>query len=213
MWIRCRGNVFTEPLLSNDRGIHIQTHRLIRGIYEVRRWDGLRCHDIRTKFNKDYFRYLEVERGIQTHREHGDLISLFLFFQNKESRLKIMKQEVLGRTNRLLSSIHVPHWKRWVLQFFYCCVCIRYRGNVSATIGEFLPSRCLATIRGFLPIRCLAMIEGYTDRQKHTYTQTGMWSHKPTLFFQNKESTLKVCKGNQSLREEDPIIATLFIPK
>jgi hypothetical protein len=41
-------------------------------------------------------------------------------------------QEVLGRTNRLLSLIrHGPHRKRHVQQFFYCCVCIRYRGNVS----------------------------------------------------------------------------------
>jgi hypothetical protein len=36
--IRCSGNVFTEPLPCNDRGIHIQTHRLMgRGIYEARR--------------------------------------------------------------------------------------------------------------------------------------------------------------------------------
>jgi hypothetical protein len=35
--IRCRGNVFTQPLPSNDRGIHIQTHRLMGGVYEVRR--------------------------------------------------------------------------------------------------------------------------------------------------------------------------------
>jgi hypothetical protein len=32
MRIRYRGNVSTEPLPSNDRGIHIQTHRLMRGI-------------------------------------------------------------------------------------------------------------------------------------------------------------------------------------
>jgi hypothetical protein len=38
----------------------------------------------------------------------------------------------LGRTNRLLSLIrHWPHSKRLVQQFFYCCVNIRYRGNVS----------------------------------------------------------------------------------
>jgi hypothetical protein len=43
-----------------------------------------------------------------------------------------IKQEVLGRTNRLLSlTRHGPHWKRRVQQFFYCGVCIRYRGNVS----------------------------------------------------------------------------------
>jgi hypothetical protein len=44
--IRGRGNVFTEPLPSNDRGIYIQTHRLMTGIYEVSRSDGLRYHDI-----------------------------------------------------------------------------------------------------------------------------------------------------------------------
>jgi hypothetical protein len=48
-----------------------------------------------------------------------------------------MLQEVLGRTNDLLSFIHHrAHWKRRVQQFFYC-VCIRYRGNVST---EQLPS-------------------------------------------------------------------------
>jgi hypothetical protein len=43
--IHCRGNVSTEPLLSNDMGMHIETNKLIRGIYEVRRWD-----DVHTKF-------------------------------------------------------------------------------------------------------------------------------------------------------------------
>jgi hypothetical protein len=51
---RCSGNVFTEPLPSNDRGIHIQTQRLMGGVYEARRSDGLRCYDIRTKFHKDW---------------------------------------------------------------------------------------------------------------------------------------------------------------
>jgi hypothetical protein len=37
VYILCRGNVFTEPLPSNDRRIHIQTQRLMGGIYEVRR--------------------------------------------------------------------------------------------------------------------------------------------------------------------------------
>jgi hypothetical protein len=35
--VRCRGNNFTEALPSNDKDIHIQTHGLVRGIYEVRR--------------------------------------------------------------------------------------------------------------------------------------------------------------------------------
>jgi hypothetical protein len=36
MCIRCRGNVVTEPLRSNDMRIHLVTHRLMGGIYEVR---------------------------------------------------------------------------------------------------------------------------------------------------------------------------------
>jgi hypothetical protein len=88
---------------------------------------------------------------------------------------------VLGKTNRILSLIRDgPHWKRRVQQYFYCCVCIRYRGNdrgiftkplssddrVSlpsrclATIGGFLLSRCLPTTGRFLPSRCLATIDG-----------------------------------------------------
>jgi hypothetical protein len=52
--------------------------------------------------------------------------------------LSVKKQEVLRRTNSVLSSIrHGPHWKRRVQQFLYCWMCIRYRGNVST---EPLPS-------------------------------------------------------------------------
>jgi hypothetical protein len=50
MCIRCRGNVFTEPLPSK---IYIQTPRLIGGIYKACRSDGLRCHDMtHTRFHK-----------------------------------------------------------------------------------------------------------------------------------------------------------------
>jgi hypothetical protein len=30
---------------------------LMGGIYDVRQWDGLRCHDTHTKFNKDWVRH------------------------------------------------------------------------------------------------------------------------------------------------------------
>jgi hypothetical protein len=61
--IRCRGNVFTDPLPSNNTGIHIQTHWLMGGtsIYEARRWNGLRCRDIHIKFYKDWFRRSKVD--------------------------------------------------------------------------------------------------------------------------------------------------------
>jgi hypothetical protein len=42
-----------------------------------------------TNFHKDWFRHSKVNRGdSQTHRQHGDRISLRLFFENKESRLR-----------------------------------------------------------------------------------------------------------------------------
>jgi hypothetical protein len=32
--IRCRGNILTESLPSNDKGIQILAHRLVRGIFK-----------------------------------------------------------------------------------------------------------------------------------------------------------------------------------
>jgi hypothetical protein len=81
-------------------------------------------------------------------------------------------QEVLGRTNRLLSLIRQgPHWKR-IQQLFCCCMCIHYRGNVST---EPSPSNDWGIFREPVPI----INEGYTQ----THTLTATWSHKPTLFF------------------------------
>jgi hypothetical protein len=78
------------------------------------------------------------------------------------------EQEVLGRTNCLLSLIrHRPHWKQCVQQFFYCCVCIRYRGNVYT---KPLPSKD----RGIFT-------EPLTSNDRGD-TQTATQFHKPTLF-------------------------------
>jgi hypothetical protein len=76
--------VFTEPLPSNDRGAHINT-------------------DWREGFMKYsgamiYIpRFIKIVSGIQslmgeggfTDTQHGDVMSLLSYFQNKESRLKI----------------------------------------------------------------------------------------------------------------------------
>jgi hypothetical protein len=65
------------------------------------RW--FRCHDIYeyTKFHKDWFSHSKVDKGTQTHRQHGDRISLLLFLQNKESRIKIKN------TNKMKNSIGI----------------------------------------------------------------------------------------------------------
>jgi hypothetical protein len=89
-----------------------------------------------------------------------------------EDTFFILKQEVLGRINRLLSlKRHGPHWKRRVQQFFYCYVHIRYRGNVST---EPSPSNDRRNFTEPLP----------SNDKGHARTQTVTWSHKLTSFFQ-----------------------------
>jgi hypothetical protein len=53
----------TETLPSNDREVHIQTHRLIGGVYEVLRSNALSCYDTHTKFHKEWFRHSKVKKG------------------------------------------------------------------------------------------------------------------------------------------------------
>jgi hypothetical protein len=56
------GEILPSLCLASTGGIHVQTHRLMVRIYEVRRWDALKCHDIYTEFHKDSFRYSTVNR-------------------------------------------------------------------------------------------------------------------------------------------------------
>jgi hypothetical protein len=58
----------------------------------------VRCHNVHIRFHKDWLRHSEADRGrfidTQTPTEHGDLISIHLFFQNRENRLTIPFQLV-----------------------------------------------------------------------------------------------------------------------
>jgi hypothetical protein len=54
--IRCSGNVFTEPLPSNDRGIHIQTHRLMMG--------GIYKYAVEMGSGVPWFRHSNINRGV-----------------------------------------------------------------------------------------------------------------------------------------------------
>jgi hypothetical protein len=74
------GICFKSLCLAMIGEIHIQTHRLMGGIYEVGRHNGLKC-TIHTKFHKDWFRHSKANVGYwQTHSHHGDNISLLSFF-------------------------------------------------------------------------------------------------------------------------------------
>jgi phospholipase C len=43
------------------------------------------------KFHEDWLSHSEIDKGGYTDTQHGDHISLLLFFQNKESRLKLKR--------------------------------------------------------------------------------------------------------------------------
>jgi hypothetical protein len=122
--------------------------------------------------------------------------------------LNSVRQEVLGRTNRLFSLIwHRAHWKQRVQQFFYCYVFVTVvtflPSRCLATIGGFLPSHCLATIRAILPSRCLATIGGdtHTHRQQRNLISF-------LLFFQNKESRLK--RGTSTFKQHTWPVTSLW---
>jgi hypothetical protein len=65
-------------------------------IYEVHSSDGLRCHEIHTTSHKYWFRHSQLNRGSLTDTQQGDIISLLLFFQNKENKLKSVRIFSLG---------------------------------------------------------------------------------------------------------------------
>jgi hypothetical protein len=66
---------------------------LFGGIYELWRWDSHWWHGTHARFHDDRSRRWNVARAwvihLQTHRQLDDLITVFLFYYNKESRLKI----------------------------------------------------------------------------------------------------------------------------
>jgi hypothetical protein len=74
VFIRFRGNVFTEPLPSNDTGIHIQAHILMGGVHEVHCSDVLMCHDVHTKFHKDLLRHSKGDGGGGKHRHTNCMV-------------------------------------------------------------------------------------------------------------------------------------------
>jgi hypothetical protein len=90
--IYCRENVSTEPLPRNCKG-YTYRHRLMGRTYEVSRWDGLRCHDIHSEFQKDWFRHSKVNKGGYTDTRTGMKSHMFTFiFQHKEgSQIRKMK--------------------------------------------------------------------------------------------------------------------------
>jgi hypothetical protein len=82
--IRYRGNVSTEPLPSNDKGNF--TEPLLSNDKGTLT-DPLPSNDKGTLTEP----LPSSDRGLHRHadRQQRDLISLLLFFQNKENRLKI----------------------------------------------------------------------------------------------------------------------------
>jgi hypothetical protein len=127
---------------------------------------------------------------------------------HRQNRNWQQQQEDLGRTNRLLFLIrHGQHWKRRIQQFFYCFVCIRYRGNVSTEplpsndrgiFTESLPSKDKGIFTEPLPINDKGIFTEplpSNDRGIHRERNTHRQQRdliSLLLFFQNKEQSLKI---------------------
>jgi hypothetical protein len=73
--------------MATIRGVHLKT--LMRGIYEIFRGDGFRCHDIYPKFCEDWFRHSEVDKEGYTDTKGARFSHKPTFiFSKKESGLK-----------------------------------------------------------------------------------------------------------------------------
>jgi hypothetical protein len=87
--IRCRGNIFNEPLSNNDRGIHIYRRTDC--------WEGFIKYtvDVGSGAMINIPSLIKIVSAIQKliwggiHRHYGNAYFYFIFFQNRESRLKV----------------------------------------------------------------------------------------------------------------------------
>jgi hypothetical protein len=119
-----------------------------------------------------------------------DNIALLIIKVNNSS-VKCDLFKVLGRTNWLLYLIwHGPHWKRSVQQSFYCCVCIRYRGNIST---EPLPNNDRGTSTEPLSSNDKGIFtEPLPSNDKGIHRQQRDLVSLVYFFFQNNKSRLKI---------------------
>jgi hypothetical protein len=76
--------------LAMIRGIYIQTHRLVGGIYKVHHWDGFRRHDIHTEFHKDQFRHSKVVRGAITQTAWWSHAYFYFFKVSQEALNRLL---------------------------------------------------------------------------------------------------------------------------
>jgi hypothetical protein len=89
-----------------------RTIRLVRGIYEARRWDGLRCHGIYTKFHKHavswFGGFTETQTAWWTHKPTFS-------FSNKLNWLKIEIRCVFVNPPYQLSNAWTSIYETWYL--------------------------------------------------------------------------------------------------
>jgi hypothetical protein len=148
--LHCRGNVFTEPLPSNDRGIHIQTyrHRLMGGIYKESGWDGLRCHNICIRFHKDWFPHSNVDReNIHTQTARWSHKPT----KNKDSRPKIK----LGLWHSLAMCVSPHSINFWMPEPIFMKLDTYITASEPITTTYFKnPSHKTACLCVYAPYRC-----------------------------------------------------------
>jgi hypothetical protein len=101
------GTCLPSRCLATISGIQIYTHRLMGGIYEVRRCDGLRCHKDWLSFKSWWGgdRHIDTRTALRCQ-------SLLVYCKDKESRLKrmLMKYCVRKCTGFIWLGIRSSGW-------------------------------------------------------------------------------------------------------
>jgi hypothetical protein len=139
MCIRYRGNLSTEPLASNDRGIFIEPSRYLATIWGDTHTDTqtdgrdflfrpLRWAQVpSTKFHKDWLGgYTDTHINKHTHTQTATWShKLTLFFQNKESRLIMISSQISRPEQLFLSNQWLDPCKNTAVSRRPCCCELR----------------------------------------------------------------------------------------
>jgi hypothetical protein len=119
------GTCLPSICLATIEWVHICTQTGGRDLWNMP-WGGLGCHDICTKFHKNWFSIQKLigrgGGGTQTHRENGNHMYLLVLFKNVECRLKMNCFEFMYVAHRLGSvkySCLQIEWRRLEQLVYY----------------------------------------------------------------------------------------------
>jgi hypothetical protein len=127
------------------------------------------CHlaSVRTRGVIDNL-YPQYHHGNSLTSYHGAILCVMCHSTIIPSSCYCIKQQVLGRTNRLLSLIRHCHIENDASKQLFYCVCIRYGGNVST---EPLPSNDTGNFTKPIPNNDSVFTKPLPSNDRGTFTE------------------------------------------